>query len=281
MDYNADALSMPLTPTQKTRFRRTLYAFFKKHGRVLPWRSDPTPYHVLISEVMLQQTQVPRVSIKFAEFIQAFPDFGSLAKAPLNKVLKVWQGMGYNRRAIYLQKAAQAVVERHGGVMPSTIDGLVALPGIGPATAAAIATYAFNQPHVFIETNVRAVFIHEFFGDRNGISDAQLIPLIEQTLDTRNPRQWYSALMDYGTYLKKLHGNPARRSRHHVKQSKFEGSNRQIRGLIVKELVQNKNVSAATLAKKLGKPKEKVAANLESMSREGFVVWEKGKYRVA
>lgn len=189
--------------------------------------------------------------------------------------------MGYNRRALYLQKAARQIVKGRNGMLPEGVEDLQILPGIGPATAAAIATYAFNRPHVFIETNVRAVFIHEFFGDTAGVSDAQLIPLIKQTIDTRNPRKWYSAVMDYGTYLKKLHGNPARRSKHHIQQSTFEGSNRQVRGLIVKELITGTAVTAAVLAKKINKPPEKVAANLKSMQQEGLIVRKRGGYRVA
>lgn len=212
--------------------------FYKDNYRSMPWREHIDPYHIMVSELMLQQTQVGRVIPKFETFIQRFPTITVLAKAQQSEVLAAWSGLGYNRRAKFLHEAARVCVEKFKGSIPDTYDDLLTLPGIGPNTAGAILVYAYNQPIVFIETNIRSVFLHEFFPGKTDISDKQLMPLIEESLDSSNPREWYWALMDYGTYIKKNHPNPSRRSSHHVSQSPFEGSKRQIRGRIIKQLLR-------------------------------------------
>jgi A/G-specific adenine glycosylase len=270
----------PLSPSQVRSFRRKILAHYEKHGRDLPWRKRVTPYRVLVSEIMLQQTQVDRVIEKFREFLAAFPDFASLAAAPLPKLLKLWSGMGYNRRALALKKLAQKVVEEHRGRLPSEPEGLLTLPGIGPYTAGAIAAFAFNKPVVFLDTNVRRVFIHEFFGDREGVHDDELRPLIERTLDRGNSCRWYNALMDYGTLLKQEHGNPNRRSAHYSRQSPFENSNRQVRGAILKALVQGRPLTGAVIIRKTGLDADRVRKNLEALSREGFLAKREGRYRI-
>jgi A/G-specific adenine glycosylase len=186
---------------------------------------------------MLQQTQVHRVVPKFLEFISLFPDFPALAKAPLSEVLIAWQGLGYNRRAKYLHELAKAVVTRGG--LPDTQDELVKLPGIGKNTSGAILAYAFDQPVVYIETNIRTVYLHHFFADRFDVDDKELLPIIERTLDRDEPRAWYSALMDYGTFLKKQGLGRLDASKHYKKQSKFEGSVRQMRGAILRALADS------------------------------------------
>lgn len=225
--------------SQIQAFQKTVYDFYADNARTMPWRTEPSPYYVFISEIMLQQTQVLRVIEKFTEWIKVFPDFHSLASASLAEVLTQWQGLGYNRRAKFTHEAAKRIVEDFDGTLPKSIPELEKLPGIGPATARSIYVYTFNRPIAYIETNVRAVFIHECFADQEGITDEQIYPLVEMTIDELNPRKWYSALMDYGTHLKKIHKNPSRRSAHHTKQSKFEGSDRQIRGAIIRLLTQN------------------------------------------
>lgn len=200
----------------------------------MPWRSDTRPYYVLVSELMLQQTQVARVIPKFESFIAAFPDEQAVANAELAAVLRQWQGLGYNRRAKFLHQAAKAIVER--GNFPQTLDELVQLPGVGKNTAGAILAYSFNQPIVFIETNIRTVYIHHFFADRTDIDDKELLPIIETTLDHEHPREWYWALMDYGSYLKTTIGNLSKNSRHYTKQSAFHGSVRQLRGQVLRVL---------------------------------------------
>ena len=219
-------------------FRKGIYGYFKKHGRKLPWRRTREPYHIVVSEVMLQQTQVARVITKYGEFIRRFPDVGSLAAAPLAEVLRAWQGLGYNRRAVSLKRLAETVARDYKGKIPSDRRSLRRLPGIGEATSGAICAFAFNQAEVFIETNIRSVFIHHFFRDQIGISDKQLFPVIARALDEKNPRLWYSALMDYGVHLKATLPNPSRHSSHYSRQSRFEGSDRQVRARIVRLLLE-------------------------------------------
>ncbi|MGE5174661.1 MAG: winged helix-turn-helix transcriptional regulator [Betaproteobacteria bacterium] len=262
---------LPLTVTQVYAFQKKIYDFYEAEGRDLPWRKRPTHYRVLVSEIMLQQTQVDRVTEKYREFLTAFPDFSSLAKAPLPKLLRVWQGMGYNRRALALKALAQQVIGTHRGKLPSDPKELIELPGIGKYTAGAIAAFAFNRPVVFMDTNIRRVFIHEFLHDRESVHDDEIIPLIEQTLDAENPRKWYNALMDYGTMLKQKHVNPNRKSAHYTRQSPFENSNRQVRGKILRALVAESPLSTAQIVKKTGMDPERVKKNIVNLIDEGFI----------
>lgn len=215
-------------------FQRTVLAHYHAHGRDLPWRDTRDPYRILVSEVMLQQTQVPRVLAAYEAFLERFPDVFALAAAAPAAVLAAWQGLGYNRRALALQRCARIVVDQRGGELPRTPVELRALPGIGPATAAAVLAFAFGVAEPFIETNIRAVYLHAFFPDRDDVPDRDILPLVEATLERGDPRTWYYALMDYGVHLKKSVPNPSRRSRHHVRQSPCEGSRRQLRAVILR-----------------------------------------------
>ena len=221
---------------------------------------------------MLQQTQVPRGIEKYGEFLRAFPDIHSLARAPLRDILNVWQGLGYNRRALALKKAAEQVVSHYNGRIPSDVDALTSLPGIGNATACAICAFAFGQPTVFIETNIRTVFIHHFFGKGNGVRDMHILPFIAQTLDHKDPRTWYHALMDYGAALKKRHGNPNTKSAHYKRQGRFEGSNRQIRGAILQALVREERIDERVLLGNARFTAEAVRRNLERLEKEDLIV---------
>jgi len=224
--------------------------------RDLPWRRTRDPYIIWLSEVMLQQTQVPRVETRMPAWLERFPTVQALAQAAPSDVLDVWQGMGYNRRALALHRAAQCVMEDWGGEFPRETRDLVALPGIGPATAQGIRSFAFDLPGVYLETNVRTVFLHHFFPDVPAVPDRELVPLIQAACpaapgatadeiapfavpldDADTPRAWYYALLDYGAYLKKTLPNPSRRSASYSRQSKFEGSRRQKRAHIVRMLL--------------------------------------------
>ncbi len=260
-----------LTRAAISSFRKKVYGYYDQHCRDLPWRKTRSPYRVLVSEIMLQQTQVERVLEKYSVFIKTFPDFASLAKAPLKRLLTVWQGLGYNRRALALRALAHKVVAEHRGKLPSEPDKLLALPGIGKYTAGAVAAFAFNEPVVFMDTNIRRVYIHEFFHDRDDIHDDEIIPFLERTIDAENPRRWYNALMDYGTLLKKQQVNPNRRSAHYSRQSPFENSNRQVRGKILKALVAESQLSAAQIVKRTEMDPERVKANLSQLAKEGFI----------
>jgi len=265
------ANGMLLAPSEVREFRKKIYTYYRKHGRDLPWRKTLNPYHILVSEIMLQQTQVERVVEKYYEFIKAFPDFPSLARASLRKLITVWQGMGYNRRALALRSLAQTLMNEHHGKLPSDPEGLIALPGIGRYTAGAVAAFAFNQPVLFIDTNIRRVFIHTFLHDRENIKDEDILPLIQQTIDASDPRTWYNALMDYGAMLKREQTNPNRRSAHYQRQSPFENSNRQIRGRILKVLVEESPLTRSQIMKKSGMDPERVKLNLVELSNEGFI----------
>jgi len=270
----------PLTPTQIRAFQKKIYKYYDDQGRDLPWRKRVTPYRVLVSEIMLQQTQVDRVLEKYREFLAAFPDFPALARAPLTKLLKIWSGMGYNRRALSLKALAQVVVSEHKGKLPSDPEVLVTLPGIGKYTAGAVSAFAFNKPVVFMDTNIRRVYIHEFLHDRRNIHDDELVPLVRQTVDTKDPRKWYNALMDYGSLLKKEQVNPNKRSAHYTRQSPFENSNRQVRGMIVKALVKGSPLTAARIVKETGMDAERVRKNLDQLAQEGFIVKKKDRYLI-
>ena len=246
----------------------------RTRGRVLyrdmPWRRDTRSYYVLVSELMLQQTQVARVVPKFEAFVAAFPDIVVLAKAPLADVLKLWSGLGYNRRAKYLHEAAKRVMAEYEGELPADYEQLKSLPGIGPGTAGAICAYAFNQPVVFIETNVRTVYFHYFFPGDEKVSDRQLAPLIEATLDYDHPREFYWALMDYGTWLKQNTPKRTAQSIHYKKQSKFAGSVREVRGQIVRLLGEG-DVTLEQLQGAL-QSDERFTPALEGLVRDGLVV---------
>ena len=260
-----------LTPSKINAFKKRVLSYYRRNARTLPWRETTDPYCILVSEIMLQQTQVDRVIPKYEAFIKRFPDVASLALSPLKEVLVLWQGLGYNRRAQSLHNSARIITSELGGRLPENREALQLLPGIGAYTAAAVSVFAYNQPCVFIETNIRAVYIHCFFPEAAGVSDAQLEPFIAATLNKRNPRRWYNALMDYGVYLKKLHGNPARKSRHHTVQSRFEGSDRQIRGMIIKILGNVETMSIRELVDLVDKEPQRVRPIIDQLVDEGLV----------
>jgi A/G-specific adenine glycosylase len=264
-------------------FRKEVLGYFKKYGRELPWRKTSDPYHILVSEIMLQQTQVDRVIDKYKEFIRAFPDFRSLSRAPLTQVYSVWQGLGYNRRALALKNIASAVVNEYGGQLPETIEALSSLPGIGKATASSICAFGFNKPTVFIETNIRTVFIHHFFSHhKENVDDKKIAALAEAALDKNDPCKWYSALMDYGTMLKKKYPELTRKSAQYKKQSPFKGSRRQVRGKLLRILLEHPQSTETMLVKKIAKEKKEFLKEiLEELVKDGLVKREKGRYSIA
>jgi len=245
------------------------------HYRDMAWRNTRDPYFILLSEVMLQQTQVDRVADYYEKFVRRFPKVNDLAKSSFAEVLSLWSGLGYNRRAKWLQETAQKIVNDFGGKVPDTIEELVALPGIGHNTAAAICVYAFNRSEVFIETNIRTVYIYHLFKDREeAVKDAEILKIQGEILDKGvDPRAWYLSLMDYGTFLKKEFGNLSQKSRSYRKQSTFKGSVRQVRGALLKLFIQIGNLDSETIDKNLeqydaGHRKEALSQLLD----EGFLV---------
>lgn len=232
------------------QFHTIIWGYYKKHNRdTLPWRGDGvSAYHIMVSEFMLQQTQVARVLKKYPLFVQQFPTIQLLAKASTRDVLLAWQGLGYNRRALALHKTAQTIVQQHNGVVPHSYETLLKLSGVGQSTAGAICAFAFNQPVAFIETNIRRVYIYFFFADCNNVRDNDIIKIIQQTIDRKNPRKWYYALMDYGAMLATRVKNPNVKSAHYAKQSAFVGSNRQVRSHITKLLLNQSLTSQQIVA---------------------------------
>ncbi|HOS97185.1 MAG TPA: MarR family transcriptional regulator [Deltaproteobacteria bacterium] len=259
------------TNTDLGYFRRLVLGHYASSRRALPWRHEPDPYRVLVSEIMLQQTQVERVLKKYPEFLRRFPDILALSASPLAEVLAYWQGLGYNRRAVFLWKCAQALQEEHRGRFPGTAEDLRRLPGIGHATAGAILAFAFNAPAAFIETNIRRAYINHFFHDRTDVRDREILPLVEATLDRDNPRDWYYALMDYGAMLKNQAPNPNRRSAHYARQAPFEGSDRQVRGRIIKTLVEQGAMTKKKLSARMGIDQKRLDRILSRLEQEGFL----------
>ncbi len=257
--------------------------------RDLPWRRTRDPYEIWISEVMLQQTQTTRVDGRWQRWLERFPTPSALAAAEPADVLEEWQGLGYNRRALALHRAAQAVTAL-GGELPAETAALEALPGVGPATAAGIRAFAFDLPSVYLETNVRTVLLHELFPDEERVSDRTLVPILRETCPADasdpadDPRAWYYALLDYGAYLKRTVPNPSRRSASHARQSRFEGSHRQKRAELLRVLLAHRGepggVGLSAICEELASVEEKAGrrpisaseaeALLGELSREGF-----------
>lgn len=259
-------------------FNELLYGYYWQHKRAFSWREQITPYRVLVSEIMLQQTQTERVKEKFELFINYFPDFYSLAQASFDQVLTAWKGLGYNRRARALHAIAQDVMREKNGYLPTEPQELQKYKGIGTATAASICTFAYNKPTVFIETNIRTVFIYVFFPDKKEIHDKEILPLIEAALDKNNPREWYYALMDYGVMLKKELGNFSRLSVHYTKQSRFEGSDRQLRGKILACLLEHTKANIEFLAVHTQEQSPERLYRIIAELEKDFLIEQAGQY---
>ena len=221
--------------------------------------------------------------VKYPEFLAVFPTIKALAGASIKDVLTVWQGLGYNRRALLVKRAAEAIVKNHSGKFPRTRESLEALPGIGQSTAGALCAFAFNAGVPFIETNIRAVYLDTFFKDTDKIRDADLLPLIAKTIDTKNPREWFYALMDYGVHLKSTLPNPSRKSAHHSRQSVFKGSNRELRANILRYILE-KPCTEKDIIKHFimaGKEQNQIQRNLTALKHEGFISCKRKRFAIA
>ncbi len=265
-------LSIPaiLRAVKYEDFQEIVWQKGRELYRPMPWREDTRPYYVLVSELMLQQTQVDRVLPKFEAFIEAFPDIESLAAASLGEVLTLWSGLGYNRRAKFLHEAAQSVIREYNGEIPASYDDLVSLPGVGPNTAGAVLAYSFNQPVVYIETNIRTVYFEHFFEGALNVTDAQLRGWVAATLDQEHPREWYWALMDYGNWLKRSGRGAIDKSAHYKKQSPLKGSLREARGVILKALASGPK-TRRDLRSLLGDD-DRTDAAIDALLRETLII---------
>jgi A/G-specific adenine glycosylase len=257
-----------------SQFQRLVWEHYREYGRFdLPWRKTTDPYHILVSEVMLQQTQVDRVRPFYTDFMMRFPTVDALAAASLGEVLQAWQGLGYNRRAKMLHEAAGEVVEKYKGKFPKTVPQLQELRGVGPYTARAIAAFAYNQDDVFIETNLRTVVTYHFFSGQEQVSDKEVLAILEKALPRGEgkAREWYSALMDYGAYLKRSGVRVNAKNKTYTKQTAFEGSKRQARGAILKALVRGPR-TADFLIDLLGSDRHsQMRAQLAALTKEGLI----------
>lgn len=258
-----------------TPLKRATWRYYYKNQRHFSWRTNRHPYRILVSEIMLQQTQTKRVEEKYTEFLQCFPSVRILANAPFSKVLSIWSGLGYNRRARNLHLAAKKIVSEFRGKVPGTYEELRSLPGVGDYTARAVLAFAFDVPTPFLETNIRSVFIHHLYPGKRAVADRELLPWIEKALDRRRPREWYYALMDYGAFLKSREKGLTARSAAYKKQSAFKGSLREVRGTLLKLLVKGPQ-SRRELIQALERPKPMIVRALNDLSCEGLVEERRG-----
>ncbi len=273
------------------RVVKVINNYYATNRREFPWRAGGvrhkkvSPYAILVSELMLQQTQVDRVIPYYHAWCKRFPTVAALSQATLSEVLLLWQGLGYNRRAKYLLESARLIMSRHRGKVPTTIEALTALPGIGTYTAGAVLSFAYNQPSVLLETNIRTVLIHFFYEGVEKVSEKELLATAHALWKVAegigmDAREWGYALMDYGAYLKKSGSNHVARSHHYKAQSVFKGSTRQTRGAIIKELTTSTH-TLSTLSNKIKKEKSSVEKALHSLVRDGLVTKKGARYLVA
>ncbi len=262
-------------------FQKTILSWYAKNRRGMPWRKTRDPYKILVSEIMLQQTQVSRVMSKYREFLKEFPTLRVLAKTSDAKLLRVWQGLGYWRRAHFLKATAQTILRKHRGVFPKEPRVLEKLPGIGHYTARAVACFAFNNQEAFLDTNIRRVYLHFFFPKRTNVPDTKVLHMAQEAVWKKNPREWHYALFDYGAMvLKDKRIN--KRSRHYTKQSKFEGSFRAFRTSIMRFLLEQPNQKATTgsIRKMLEKNRSPYAAEklLTALEKDSLIKKRGGSY---
>lgn len=252
-------------------FQQVVWQYYTRSGRhTLPWRTRIDPYRIAVSECMLQQTQVTRVIPKFCNFLQQFPSTKKLALSPLSAVLRSWQGLGYNRRAKYLHQAAQMVHTQYYGRWPTTPAQLAELPGIGPYTAGAIAAFAHNYPSVLVETNIRTAVIHHFFPTERDVTDVNIMEIVQVTLPVDRPREWYWALMDYGSFLKQTEGNNIQQAATYRTQRPFQGSSRQLRGILLRLATQHVVVAVNEVVDQ-GYTVDEVVRHVRMLEQEGLL----------
>jgi A/G-specific adenine glycosylase len=265
--------------------RMALWRWYARRRRTYPWRGARDPYRVLVSEVMLQQTQAARVVPSYRTFVRTFPTVRALAASTRAQVLRSWAGLGYNRRAVALRRAARTVVEDHGGRLPADPAELRGLRGVGPYTAAAVASIGFGVPVPAIDTNVTRVVRRAVLG-RDDASGAEVEAAAGRWLDRGDPGGWNQALMDLGREVcrpvprcdacplarscafRRAGGPPAPNRR---PQPAFEGSTRQLRGDIVRVLRDRDSTTLGALAMTTGRPLGEVALTVNRLAADGVV----------
>jgi A/G-specific adenine glycosylase len=281
-------VGMPRPQTSRGAIHReALLAWYRPRLHDYPWRTeDPDPYAVLVSEVMLQQTQAPRVAPIFRGFMVRFPDVRALSSAARAELLRAWAGLGYNRRALALREAARAIVRDHGGEVPRDVASLRALPGVGPYTAVAVASIAFGVPVAAVDTNVRRITARVVHGAEPVGIPARLLQIeADAMVDRASPGEWNQALMDLGRFVCRpvprcaecplanacrfaLEDGSPRPSA--PRQPAFEGSARQARGRVLAELRERGGASVLELATGTGMPIERTSRAAASLAGDGL-----------
>ncbi|UCC17477.1 MAG: hypothetical protein JSU58_02730 [Dehalococcoidales bacterium] len=268
-----------LTPEVVFSFQAVIKDYYREHGRIFPWRDTTDPYHILVSEFMLQQTQTSRVVEKYIEFITTFPDVFQLARSPFREVLRVWQGLGYNRRALALHQTAAKITDRYNGRVPDDPTLLRQLPGVGEYTSAAMMAIAFNKPAIVIDTNIRTVYLYFFFNKVGTVGKSEVVPLIKATLDYDSPREWYYALFDYGAMLKRENKDLEAGKRR--KQGTFRGSDRELRGIILRLLLDTEVMTEDQLLDRLPTDNNRVRRIIAQLDQEGLLDNSDGFVRIS
>jgi A/G-specific adenine glycosylase len=267
-----------LTPELVSSFQAVVRDYYQEHRRVFPWRETTDPYHILVSEFMLQQTQTSRVVEKYTEFITAFPDVFQLARSPFREVLRVWQGLGYNRRALTLHKTAGEIADKYHGQVPDDPILLRQLPGVGEYTASAMMAIAFNKPAIVIDTNIRTVYLYFFFREMETVGKGDIMRLVEVTLDRNSPREWYYALFDYGAMLKRENKDQEAGKRR--KQGTFRGSDRELRGNVLRLLLDTGDMTEDELLARLPSDEARVRRIVTQLHEEGLLDCSNGVIRI-
>jgi A/G-specific adenine glycosylase len=272
-----------LNASNTKAFKRAISKTLRTGLRSFPWRDTHDPYKIMVSEFMLQQTQTSRVVLAYQAFLHKFPEAQSLAEASVRDVLTAWQGLGYNRRALYLKESAQVLCLKYQGVLPCDPSILQTdLPGVGSYTAHALCVFSYNVPFPMVETNIRTVLFNYFFHDSmEKVADKELLKIIAQLLDNKSPRHWYYALMDCGVELKSQGKGRNTLSNLYVKQTKFEGSFRQLRAEVLRVALEKQEVNDTIVLKSLASlsskmdltyTKKSVGVALNQLCKEGFFV---------
>lgn len=260
-----------IKPADAAVFRKAVLEFYALEGRPFPWRDIDDPWAILVSELMLQQTQTSRVEPKFRAWMERFPDAASVARADLATVYEAWRGLGYNSRALRLRETARVCAEQYAGVPPRDERLLLELPGVGRYTARAVLAFAYGVPSAFLETNIRAALILHFFPGVEKVRDRDLEAAAQDVLDQGDPRTWYYALMDYGAWLKKREPNPSRKAAGYTKQSRFEGSLRQARGAVLRAVSENGQLVLGAFAAESGIAYGRLKTAAEALARDRLV----------
>ena len=284
-------------PSRRRLGREALREWYAPRRGAYPWRETRDPYAIWVSEVMLQQTQASRVAPAFRSFLRRFPTVRALAAAPRRDVVKGWSGLGYNRRAVRLSEAARAIVRDHGGRIPRDRTELLALPGVGPYTAAAVASMGFGEPVAVVDTNVRRVVARVHLGiDGHEASVRDVGALADAWLDRVDPATWNQAVMDLGrevcrpkphcqvcplARVCRFRRSGAVADRGPRRQGAFEGSSRQVRGAVVNALRSNPSLTSARLAAEVGFAPDRVERAVETLVFDGLLEVRAGRIRLA